>query len=94
MADYDCPPLWWDDRVQVGPIELDETDLLDALKAELGAWAARFDATLDRDHPPDSGFALLDEEADFHACGRDLAGRVALALGGGAQVRYWPSREE
>ena len=90
MADYNCPPLWWGDRVQVGPIELDAIDLSVELKTELAAWVTRFDATLDQEYPPDSGFASPVEEA-FHACGR---GRVAAALGGGARVRYWPFREE
>ncbi len=93
MADYFCPPLWWDDRIRIGPIELDEMHLPDGLKAELAAWAARFDATLDAAYPPDSGFASPEEEAAFHACGRDLAGRVAAALGDGTQVRYWSPRD-
>jgi hypothetical protein len=56
--DYGCHPVWMD--ASLGSREnTDPTDLPvePALARDLHAWAAEFDATLDQDYPPDSGFA-------------------------------------
>lgn len=87
MADYDCPPLWWDKgSPEVGPLDPRTLGLPANLVAALEAWAAAYDATLDRDDPAASGFPSAAAEQAFHEQGRRLAEQVGAVTGG--QVRY------
>jgi len=89
MADYDCPPLWWDKAPRrVGPIMPEELGLPTELCADLLRWAEAYDATLVRDDPARSGFPSQEAEREFKDRGKVLALRVADALGGSATVRY------
>lgn len=88
MADYECWPLWWDGDGRVGNIAPSDLGLSDGLSADLSAWAAAYDATLNRDDPRASGFASSDDDHRFHVQGEHLAARVADELGRTATVRY------
>ena len=88
MADYHCWPLWWD-AGEAGNIDPATLGVSAALAADLAAWAARYDATLDADDPARSGFATSAAEAAFETQGRLLARRLAQELEGRATVRYW-----
>lgn len=88
MADYECWPLWWDGDGLVDNVAPADLGLSDGLTADLCAWAAAYDATLDRDDPAASRFASSEEERSFHARGERLAARVAEELGPAATVRY------
>jgi hypothetical protein len=92
MPDYECSPLWWDGEPGRFGDNIDPTDigLDDSLKADLYAWAERYDATLDQDYPPDSCFATKEDLAKFVANGEALAARVRVALGPDWTVRYLP----
>lgn len=91
MPDYECSPLWWDGEPgRMGDIDPEEIGLDAALKADLFAWADRYDATLDQDYPPDSKFATEADFAQFVADGEALAARVRAALGPDWSVRYLP----
>lgn len=90
MTDYFCHPLW--DVGPTGPGDVDPASLplTPQLVADLGAWAARYDATLNLAVPQDSpGFASEADERDFNETGRRLAGRVAEELSGRYAVRYF-----
>jgi hypothetical protein len=90
MADYECPPLWWDNMPQqVGPILPETLGLSDQLCADLWLWAAAFDATLVRDDPRLSGFATEAAEREFNERGKALVARVAGELGPAYSVKYW-----
>lgn len=88
MADHFCWPLWT--PLDQGPGNLDPASLplSDQLVRELLLWAARWDAILDMDYPPDSGFASAEEEDRFNADGRALATRLARELGGAYEVTF------
>lgn len=91
MADYECSPLWWDNEPgKMGDIYPPDIGLNAALHADLFAWAARYDATLDQQYPPDSRFATKQELEEFVADGQLLAQRVCAALGPAFVVRYVP----
>jgi hypothetical protein len=91
MPDYECSPLWWDDEPgRMGDIDPEEIGLDAALKADLFAWADRYDATLDQDYPPDSKFTTKELLHAFVRDGEMLAERVRMALGAGWEVRYKP----
>ena len=91
MPDYECFPLWWDTAhpycTEVGNIDPASLGVSAQLVADLNAWAADFDASLDWDDP---GGTVVDErsEAAFRARGADLAARLAAELGPTAIVRY------
>lgn len=88
MTDYDCAPLWWDDREQVGDVRPEDLGLSPQLVADLWSWASTYDATLDRDDPRASGFASEAEKQAFEEQGRLLSRAVASELVGW-DVRYW-----
>ena len=88
MADYGCWPLWWDGDGAVGNIAPSGLGLSESLLAALLAWAASFDATLNREDPARSGFASREDWQRFHAEGARLAARLAEELGQRASVRY------
>jgi hypothetical protein len=88
LSDYQCFPVW-----RPGPSGVDNVDpstlpVSEELAAALMRWAEEFDATLNQDYPPDSGFALERDRDAFLQRGRDLAGRLARELGPGYQVTY------
>ena len=89
MPDYECAPLWWDQPDKVGNIHPEDLKLSPELGADLWAWAAVYDATLNYDNPMDSGFATSSDEHLFHENGKRLALRTAAELGDRAAVRYW-----
>ncbi|MDF8332844.1 hypothetical protein [Novosphingobium cyanobacteriorum] len=92
MPDYECAPLWWDGGDRVGDVPPEELGLPDALCRDLWDWAARHDATLDRDDPARSGFGSDEALKAFEAEGLQLTRRVAEALGDTARVRWWRER--
>lgn len=90
MADYDCHPLWGLEADEIGDVDPASLPISAGLVADLGRWAATFDATLDRGDPARSGFASPDAEAAFRAEGARLAERLAVELGEGVRVEYVP----
>ena len=87
MSDYHCFPLW---VVQEGGnVNPDELPLTNELKSSLHRWAASYDRTLNRDYPPDSGFAGPDEEEAFEAEGLRLWQELQAQLRGTNEVVYY-----
>ncbi len=64
MPDYHSYPLWLlgADYDNLAPNDL---PLSQATIARLDSWAKKYDATLNDDYPPDSGFASLEDEVIF-----------------------------
>ena len=64
MPDYHCHPLWLlgADFDNLAP---DKLPLSQATVASLNNWAEKYNATLNEDYPPDSGFASLEDEVIF-----------------------------
>jgi hypothetical protein len=81
MADYSSFALW--DQGLTGPGNIDPRSLPLSrdLVARLDAWAARYDATLNRSDPASSGFASPDKEQAFAKEGLTLAFEVKRELG-------------
>ncbi len=81
MADYDCYPLW--ERSEAGANNVNPADLSISrgLQDALDAWALRYDDTLDRDDPRQSGFHDPVAEVAFKADGEALLKRLQAELG-------------
>ena len=62
----------------------------DNLKNAIQAWDREYQATFDRDYPPDSGFASPDLEAAHSIKGAELAERLQTELGERYFVEYEP----
>ncbi len=92
MPDYHCFPVWKAGG-EVGNVDPDDLPLTGDLKAALRAWAAAYDATLNQEYPPDSGFASPAEEEEFEAEGRRLWRELQAQLGPEYQVVYHSQRE-
>lgn len=81
MADYGCHPLWGTVDPEIGDVDPASLPLSAGLVADLAAWAAAYDATLDRDDPSASGFRSVEAQAGFRAEGVRLAERLTAELG-------------
>lgn len=92
MADYGCHPLWAADGDGTRNVSPEELPLSVELSAALAAWARAFDATLNSDYPPDSGFRSAAEENDFDAEGHRLWAELRAQLGGAYRVVYFSAR--
>jgi hypothetical protein len=88
MAEYGCSPLWevTDGGVRnVSALELGASAELDE---RFAAWADRFEATLNEEYPPESGFASPADLEAFEEEGRALGGALQAALGPAIPVEY------
>ena len=88
-ADYYCYPLWHDDEIQVGDIDPADLPLSKALIADLIAWSAAFDATLNEYEPQLTGFPSIEAEAQFYQNGYQLQQRVQKELGSAYTIMYY-----
>ena len=87
MVDYDCHPLW--DLDDPGNIDPETLPLSAGTRAALRAWAEAYDATLDCEDPPASGFASLGQAVEHHREGARLRERLRAELGQAVEVVYW-----
>ncbi len=95
MAEYGGTVLWSLDDDNVGPIEqgsMGSLGLPPELQKDLQRWAEKYDATLNEDYPPDSGFVGSEEE-DFENEGKRLWHGLEKALGSDWEVFYFSSKE-
>lgn len=90
MADYECHPLWGTVAAEIGDVDPASLPISAALVADLAAWAAAYDATLDRADPAASGFATDEAAAAFRARGAVLARRLEAELGAGYEIVFVP----
>lgn len=67
MADYDCWPLW--KLAEVENIDPKTLPLSAATQQALVSWAKRYDGTLNRGDPLQSGFETLEAATAFNAEG-------------------------
>lgn len=81
MADYECFPLW--ERLEGSTCNVDPADLPITLELQgaLDLWAERYDNTLDRDDPRNSGFQSLEAESVFRTEGEALLEKLRVELG-------------
>jgi len=82
MPDYYCYPLWEASPGVIGNIDPDTLPISSDLKLKILNWAAEFDATLDVDYPPNSGFSSKEHQVAFEDCGRELERCLQAELGG------------
>lgn len=78
MADYDSWCLW--DLDNAGNIDPNSLPLTEALKEALRAWESKYDATLNRADPIESGFISAYEAQKFNAEGWELWERLKQRL--------------
>jgi len=88
MPDYGCFPLWEASPELVGNIDPSALPLSDGLKAELKAWSAEFDSTLNPDDPLRSGFASLDDERAFASMGQQIREKLEKELGSNFRIIF------
>lgn len=86
MADYGCFPLW--DEEDVGEIDPDDLAISAQLKADLLAWADKYDEALDPEDGTLVGFSDKVSRRLFNQQGHTLYERLKQELGAEAQVKY------
>jgi len=89
MADYDCFPIWKAEPGRVGNVDPSSLPISAPLCADLLAWAAVFDTTLDRSDPTRSGFSAPSARAAWLHQGSQLADALQQELGPGLSITYW-----
>lgn len=89
MADYGCYPLWWVDRSLTGNIAPAKLPLSQETFHRLSSWASAYDATLNQDYPPDSGFASEEETQAFEQEGISLWQQLQKELTPDYEVLYF-----
>ncbi len=89
MADYQCYPLWWVDPELVGNIDPAKLPLSQETLERLSNWASAYDATLNQDYPPDSGFASEEDAQAFEQEGINLWQQLQKELAPDYEVLYF-----
>ena len=89
MADYDCFPLWAESGDLSPNIDPRTLSLSATTVAALLGWADRYDATLNRDDPKESGFSTPSEAQDFERQGLQLWSTLQHELGAEFQVSFF-----
>ena len=87
MADYECFPLWEDGEGLVGNVDPASLPISAELQIALQQWATRYDATLNREDPAQSGFASYEDEEAFLDEAKSLLQCLKTELGGAYSVR-------
>ncbi|WP_159593947.1 hypothetical protein [Chelativorans xinjiangense] len=80
MADYDSWCLW--DLVNIGNIDPETLPLSQPLKKALHAWEKKYNATLNRENPIESGFASQEDAQKFNVEGWRLWEQLTDELDG------------
>ncbi len=89
-ADYGAFPLWGVDEIDnIDPVEM-PLNLTTIWR--LQRWQSAYDATLNQDYPPDSGFATAAAEAAFEREGVALWQQLRQELSGEYEVWYSSDR--
>lgn len=87
--DYDCFPLWGIGFQTVENLDPKELPISQELQFMLYEWQKKFDDTLDRGDPINSGFESDVEERDFDRDGRAIWKRLSQELSGSYKVQYF-----
>ncbi|MDA8481434.1 hypothetical protein NNO07_00015 [Pseudomonas resinovorans] len=88
--EYLVGPIFCPEPDAMGHIDVDDLPLSQELKAEITAWDSEYQATLNSDYPPDSGFGSPEMELRHIARGKQLAKKLQKELGGAYTVEYCP----
>ena len=94
MADYGGMVLWHTGGKDVGPIDPDELPISNDLKRELYSWAEKYDQTLCKNYPPDSGFKSIEEENAFEEEGLRLFNALKTELPETTKVIYYSEKQQ
>jgi len=93
MTDYDCFPLWETSNGGVENIAPNSLKISEELIKSLYRWAAAYDATLNQDYPPDSGFATEEELENFEKEGRKIFNELRHQLKNRFEYSYYSQKE-
>lgn len=88
--EYLAGPIFCPDPERMGHIDIDDLPLSQELKAKISAWDNEYQATLNSDYPPDSGFSSPEAERRHIAVGQRLAQRLQQELGDSYTIEYCP----
>ena len=89
MADYGCYPLWWVGSDVAGAVDPAELPLQPDTLQRLKQWSLVYDATLNQNYPPDSGFASKADAQAFDREGMQLWRQLADELAPTYDVLYF-----
>lgn len=93
MADYQCYPLWWDEPELVGNIDPAKLPLSQETLDRLSNWTSAYDATLNQDYPPDSGFGSEEDAQAFEQEGISLWQQLQKELAPDYEVLYFSEQQ-
>jgi hypothetical protein len=89
-AEYECHPMWAaESEGGLSNLDPDEFPLSAELVGDIRAWAAKYEATYNRNDPASSDFGSRSEEEHFDLEGRRLWKRLQAELGAEHDVAYF-----
>jgi hypothetical protein len=89
MAEYKCYPLWLLDPEVIGNINPTNLPLKQETMESLLAWALTYEGTINREYPPDSGFASEEDAQAFEREGLKLWYQLRKELAPEYKVFYF-----
>jgi hypothetical protein len=93
MTDFDCFPLWENLKEGLDNIDPNSLAISEDLKESLSRWAATYNATLNQDYPPDSGFLTEEEAENFEQEGKRMFGELKQQLMNTFKISYYSQKE-
>lgn len=90
MPDYFCSPLWRNDGIDFGDVNLNELPLTQELKDDLWAWAGLYDTFIDMDDPANSPPLTNEQKERFISQGSQLFVRLKTELGDNYLIELGP----
>ena len=88
-AEYECSPLWGIGPQTVENIDPQNLPISQELKLIVYEWQQRFDETLNREDPRNSGFKSNEQLIDFDADGWEIWRRLSQELDGFYRIQYF-----
>ncbi|TAM94088.1 MAG: hypothetical protein EPN39_18420 [Chitinophagaceae bacterium] len=89
MPDYGCFPLWIIGKERVENIDPKQLSISKPLQQLVLDWQKRFDPTLNKDNPLNSGFKSHSEENSFDEDGKVIWQRLIAELGDLYVIKYF-----
>lgn len=89
MPDYECFPLWKVGVQSVENVSPNDLPISQELKGMIYDWQYKFDTTLDKNDPLNSGFKSDMEMRDFERDGKKIWELLSKELNGRYIVKYY-----
>lgn len=89
-SEYLAGPIFCPDPDIMGHVDIDDLPLSQELRMKINKWDGEYQATFNRDYPPDSGFTTPEAKLRHVSEGGELAGSMQKELESNYIIEYCP----